>query len=420
MFIDSATISVEAGAGGNGAVSFRREKYVPRGGPDGGDGGRGGSIVIQATWDLNTLISFRHRRIFRAENGGNGAKANRQGRNGQDLLIQAPVGTLVYDDEKGALLADLDCPQLFVLAKGGKGGRGNARFATPANRAPKNAELGLPGQSLKVRLELKLMADVGFIGLPNVGKSTLLAAISAARPKIANFPFTTLEPNLGVVSVPGGQSFVAADIPGLIEGAYAGKGLGHRFLRHVERTRLLVHLIDIAAIEGRNPLRDYQEINEELAKFEPRLAELPQLIVLNKVDLLTGPEPIRKFRQDLPKAEVYEISAATGLGTDALVLGIAQRLQTLPRMPLIPVPEEAVIELSPLPGLVVSKLAEGSYEVSGRRVEILAAKTDFNNDEALANFQRMAKRIGVFELLLKEGLKSGDTVLIGEKEFTYE
>lgn len=264
------------------------------------------------------------------------------------------------------------------------------------------------------------MADVGFIGLPNVGKSTLLAAISAARPKIANFPFTTLEPNLGVVSVPGGQSFVAADIPGLIEGAYAGKGLGHRFLRHVERTRLLVHLIDIAAIEGRNPLRDYQEINEELAKFEPRLAELPQLIVLNKVDLLTGPEPIRKFRQDLPKAEVYEISAATGLGTDALVLGIAQRLQTLPRMPLIPVPEEAVIELSPLPGLVVSKLAEGSYEVSGRRVEILAAKTDFNNDEALANFQRMAKRIGVFELLLKEGLKSGDTVLIGEKEFTYE
>lgn len=276
MFVDSVSIKVAAGKGGNGAVSFRREKYVPRGGPDGGDGGHGGSVQVEATGDLNTLVFYRQRRNFRAENGVNGAKANRHGRNGQDLLLKVPLGTLLYDEETGRLLADLDYPQVYTLARGGKGGRGNARFATAVNRAPKNAELGLPGQELAVRLDLKLVADVGLIGFPNVGKSTLLSAISAARPKIADFPFTTLNPSLGVVAVPGGDSFVAADIPGLIEGAHDGKGLGHRFLRHIERTRLLVHVIDIASLEGRDPLADYRQINEELSCLTPACKSCPR------------------------------------------------------------------------------------------------------------------------------------------------
>lgn len=421
MFIDFVTIEVEAGAGGNGAVSFRREKFVPRGGPDGGDGGHGGNVIVEASSDLNTLISFRYKKIFRAENGVNGAGANRHGKNGQDLVIKVPLGTLLYDEEKGRLLADLDYPQQYVLARGGKGGRGNARFATAVNRTPRNAELGLPGQSLKVRMELKLVADVGLIGFPNVGKSTFLAAISAAKPKIADFPFTTLTPNLGVVDVHGGQSFVAADIPGLIEGAHEGKGLGHRFLRHVERTRLLVHIIDIAAIDGRNPLEDYRQINQELANFNPRLAELPQIVALNKIDLLADQQPVDNFRESLEGVEVWEISAATGRGKESLVFRIAQLLEALPKVPLNPPePEGELIELSPQQGIIITKLADDVYSISGRRVEILAAKTDFSNDEAIANFYRVAKRMGVFELLDKEGIKPGDTVIIGEMEFTYE
>lgn len=421
MFIDYVTIEVEAGAGGNGAVSFRREKFVPRGGPDGGDGGHGGNVIVEASSDLNTLISFRYKKIFRAENGVNGAGANRHGKNGQDLVIKVPLGTLLYDEEKGRLLADLDYPQQYVLARGGKGGRGNARFATAVNRTPRNAELGLPGQSLKVRMELKLVADVGLIGFPNVGKSTFLAAISAAKPKIADFPFTTLTPNLGVVDVHGGQSFVAADIPGLIEGAHEGKGLGHRFLRHVERTRLLVHIIDIAAIDGRNPLEDYRQINQELANFNPRLAELPQIVALNKIDLLADQQPVDEFRESLEGVEVWEISAATGRGKESLVFRIAQLLEALPKVPLNPPESEGeLIELSPQQGIIITKLADDVYSISGRRVEILAAKTDFSNDEAIANFYRVAKRMGVFEMLDKEGIKPGDTVIIGEMEFTYE
>lgn len=421
MFIDYVTIEVEAGPGGNGAVSFRREKFVPRGGPDGGDGGHGGNVIVEASSDLNTLISFRYKKIFRAENGVNGAGANRHGKNGQDLVIKVPLGTLLYDEEKGRLLADLDYPQQYVLARGGKGGRGNARFATAVNRTPRNAELGLPGQSLKVRMELKLVADVGLIGFPNVGKSTFLAAISAAKPKIADFPFTTLTPNLGVVDVHGGQSFVAADIPGLIEGAHEGKGLGHRFLRHVERTRLLVHIIDIAAIDGRNPLEDYRQINQELANFNPRLAELPQIVALNKIDLLADQQPVDEFRESLEGVEVWEISAATGRGKESLVFRIAQLLEALPKVPLNPPePEGELIELSPQQGIIITKLADDVYSISGRRVEILAAKTDFSNDEAIANFYRVAKRMGVFEMLDKEGIKPGDTVIIGEMEFTYE
>lgn len=421
MFIDYVTIEVEAGKGGNGAVSFRREKYIPRGGPDGGDGGHGGSVIVEASNELNTLSPFRYQKVFRAEKGVNGAGGNRHGKNGKDLVIKVPLGTLLYDDENERLLADLDYPQQFVLAKGGKGGRGNARFATSVHRAPKNAELGLPGHSLKVRMELKLVADVGLIGFPNVGKSTLLAAISDARPKIADFPFTTLTPNLGVVEAAGANPFVVADIPGLIEGAHAGKGLGHRFLRHVERTRLLVNIIDIGGLHGRDPQEDYRQINLELEKFNPRLAGLPQIVAVNKIDLLADSSSIDSFRQGLEDIEIFEISAATGAGIDRLIQRISQLLAELPKAPLTPSkPEATLIELLPKQGIIIDKLADDVYVLSGRRIEILAAKTDFNNDEAIANLYRVAKAMGVFERLKEEGIQPGDTVIIGEMEFTYE
>src|SRR5690554_375883 len=419
MFIDYVQIEVIAGKGGNGSVSFRREKYVPRGGPDGGDGGHGGSVIIEASADLTTLASFRYKKVFKAEAGTNGSGANRHGKNGTDLVLKVPVGTVLYQDER--VIADLESPgQQAVVAKGGKGGRGNVRFATSVNRAPKNAELGLPGEELVIKMELKLMADVGLIGYPNVGKSTLLSVISAAKPKIGDFPFTTITPNLGVVQMQNSdQSFVVADIPGLIEGAHAGKSLGHRFLRHIERTRLLVHLVDIAAVEGRDPMEDYQRINEELAKFNQRLAELRQVIVLNKIDLLENRRPVEEFKAKVSE-DVLEISAATTQGVDQLVYKIAQLLEDLPRLPMIRSTSEETIELKPEEGIIVEVLEEGVFAVGGRRVEILAAKTDFNNDEAVANFYRMAKRIGVFELLRKQGIRSGDTVVIGEMEFTYE
>lgn len=422
MFIDFVTLEVAAGRGGNGAVSFRREKYVPRGGPDGGDGGHGGSVILEASQDLTTLVSFRYKKIFRAEAGVNGSGGNRHGKNGQSLIIKVPVGTIVYDDEKGSLLVDMDRPgQQYELARGGKGGRGNAQFATSVNRAPKNAEMGLPGQSFYIRMELKLMADVGLIGYPNVGKSTLLSVISAATPKIADFPFTTLSPNLGVVWIKENeQSFVVADIPGLIEGAHEGKGLGHRFLRHIERTRLLVHVVDIAGVEGRNPLDDYRQINDELAAFNPRLVELKQIVVLNKVDLLASNNPIGEFKNGVGDIEVMEVSAATAQGTHKLVLRMAELLKTLPRTPLF-TPKDLYreIDLEPERGIVIHKEGE-VYYLSGRRVDILAAKTDFNNDESVANFYRVAKKMGVFELLKKEGISPGDTVVIANIEFTYE
>lgn len=422
MFIDSVTIEVEAGKGGNGAVSFRREKYIPRGGPDGGDGGHGGSVIIKASPGLTTLFSFRFRKIYKAQAGVNGSGVNRHGKNGEDLTIEVPVGTILYDDDSGKLLADMDSEgQEYILAKGGKGGRGNARFATPVIRAPKNAELGLPGQRWLVRMELKLMADVGLIGYPNVGKSTLLSVISAARPKIGDFPFTTITPNLGVVYVRElDRSFVAADIPGLIEGAHEGKGLGHRFLRHIERTRLLVHVIDIASVEGRDPIEDYQQVNHELAKFNPRLAELVQIVVLNKIDLLSSRQPIETFKDSIADAEILEISAATGAGLDQLLYTIVRLLDEVPKVPLYEVEQtENVIELQPEKGIIIEQ-RDNDFIVSGRRVEILAAKTDFNNDDAVLNFYRVAKRMGVFDMLRKQGIKPGDTVIIGEMEFTYE
>ncbi|MEW5725345.1 MAG: GTPase ObgE [Thermodesulfobacteriota bacterium] len=326
-FIDQATIWVKSGNGGRGCVSFRREKYIPRGGPDGGDGGRGGHVIFEASSQKDTLFRFHMNQHFRAENGRPGTGGNRNGRNGADLVIQIPLGTTVFDPETGGLLADLtEAGQRYVVAEGGLGGRGNARFATPTNRAPRYAQPGLPGCELKVRLELKLLADVGLIGLPNAGKSTLISRLSAARPKIADYPFTTLVPNLGVVAVDEEHSFVMADIPGLIEGASQGAGLGHRFLKHVERCRLLVHLIEVPAVNPADPLAEINKLDRELAAFDPALAQKPQVVAVSKMDLTGANEALEAVRKARPELATLAVSAVTGLGLDELKWTLYRRL----------------------------------------------------------------------------------------------
>lgn len=327
IFVDEARIYVEGGAGGNGCVAFRREKFVPRGGPAGGDGGRGGNVRLRADPGLSTLLDFHYRRHFRAGRGEHGSGNNRTGADGEDIVIPVPVGTVVRDAETGELLGDLVEPgQELVVARGGRGGWGNARFASPRNRAPRRAEPGQPGEARWLRLELKLLADAGLVGMPNAGKSSILARVSAARPKVADYPFTTLEPCLGVVAVPGGGSFVLADIPGLIEGAHAGKGLGHRFLRHVERTRVLVHVLDLGAPAERDLYRDYVTINQELERYQPDLARRPQVVVANKVDLPGARERLEELRARLPGVAVRGVSALTGEGIPEMIGEVARLL----------------------------------------------------------------------------------------------
>lgn len=326
-FVDEAVITAQSGDGGRGCVSFRREKFVPRGGPDGGDGGRGGDVILEATDRRRTLYPFRHRRWFRAQNGKPGQGKRKAGRDGEDLVIQIPAGTLARDADTGERIHDFTDPgQRHVLLKGGRGGRGNYRFRTATHQAPRFAQPGESGSQRTVRLELKLLADVGLVGLPNAGKSTLIAAMSAARPKIADYPFTTLTPNLGVVQHGWGEPFVVADIPGLIEGAHAGTGLGIQFLRHAERTRLLVHLVDISAVNEEEPLRAFRTVRRELALYDPKLAEKPQIVVLNKVDLPMTETAAERFRLALKTHDIFAISALTGQGVDALVHHIAIRL----------------------------------------------------------------------------------------------
>jgi GTP-binding protein len=334
MFIDEAKILVAGGGGGNGCVAFRREKFVPRGGPSGGDGGRGGSVYLESTEHLNTLLKFRYNREFRAGRGGHGEGSNRHGQDGEDLTIQVPVGTVICDEATGERLWDFTAPgQRFVAAEGGRGGRGNARFATSTNQAPRRSEPGAPGQEKTLRLELKLLADVGLVGFPNVGKSTLISRLSAARPKIADYPFTTLEPYLGVVALDPERSFVMADIPGLIAGAHAGRGLGTRFLKHVERTRLLLHLIDVAEHSGRDPVEDYETILKELESFSPTVAAKPMLLVASRIDAAGEGDrlfALRGFCREQGKP-LYEISSTTGEGLDELLRATWAMLERIPR-----------------------------------------------------------------------------------------
>jgi GTPase len=419
MFFDEAKIYVKAGKGGDGCVAFRREKYVPFGGPSGGHGGGGGDVYLEVDRNLNTLVHFKQRAHFKAESGVRGSGKNQQGRTGEDRLIPVPPGTVVYDADSGELLADLvEEGQRVRVAKGGRGGRGNSAFATPTNQAPRLAEHGEPGEERWLRLELKLIADVGLVGMPNAGKSTLLSVVSAARPKIADYPFTTLQPNLGVVTVDGHRAFVLADIPGLIEGASEGAGLGHQFLRHVERTRLLIHLLNGAATD---PLADYETINGELGEFSERLAAKPQIVVLNKMDLPDAQAwwPLVQAAMQERGVEAHAISAVAGQGVQALMRRAIELIESLPRPE--PAPEEmAIFRPAEREDAFTIEREEDAWRVRGVRVERIAAMTPFVLPEAAARFQRQLRAMGVEAALEKAGVQAGDRVRIGERELEWQ
>jgi len=418
MFFDEARIQLASGRGGDGVVHFRREKYVPRGGPDGGDGGKGGDIVFVVDEHLNSLSSFRKSRHYRAQDGNSGGGSDKTGAAGQDLIIPVPAGTQIRSDRDGELLADLTTPgQQVVLLHGGRGGRGNARFANSRNQAPRMAERGEPGTEMWVRLELRLIADVGIIGLPNAGKSTLLAAVTNARPKIADYPFTTLQPNLGVAELDLDTTLVLADIPGLIEGAHAGVGLGFQFLRHIQRTRVLIHMLDGTSPD---PLADYTQINAELALFDEELLDKPQLVALNKIDL-------PQVRERLPEIEagfsahgidLLPVSALARSGLRELLLAAAEALQHAPA-PEVEESELPVYRLEQDPGFELSREPDGSWRVSGAAIERAAEMTYWEYDESVRRFQRLLSRLGVEQALLEAGITSGETVHIGEYELEW-
>jgi GTP-binding protein len=418
QFIDEAAISVAAGDGGDGLIAWRREKYVPKGGPAGGDGGHGGSVYLEAAPELSTLVEFRFRRSFAAEAGKAGGTSNKSGRSGDNLTIAVPVGTLVYKQRESGedFLTDLNRPGMRVLAaKGGRGGLGNQHFATSVRQAPRFAERGEPGEKLTLRLELRLLADCGVVGVPNAGKSTLLTVVSAARPKIADYPFTTLEPQLGVVRISDEESFVMVDVPGLVEGAHQGVGLGDQFLKHIERTRALVHLLD-GAKSLEEILADKVTIEDELRAWNPTLPEKPTLLVLNKIDLPQARESLEALRARFP--EIRGISAATHEGVRELTLAVARTIEHAP-MPDVAAPASARIELISPDAFAVVRGDDGAFVISGERVERLAAMTDFDSDEALARFERALGKMGVEKRLQEMGAAEGDTVRIGPYEFTY-
>ncbi|MFW5786851.1 MAG: GTPase ObgE [Halanaerobiales bacterium] len=425
MFVDELEFKVKAGDGGNGAVSFRREKYEDMGGPDGGDGGDGGDVVLKVDEGLNTLADFRYKNYYQAEDGENGEGQNKHGRDGENLVLKVPPGTMVYDCDSDKLLADLtDDGQKFVVARGGEGGKGNARFANPSRQAPGFAEKGEKGEERCVRLELKLMADVGLIGFPNVGKSTLIASVSEAKPKIASYHFTTLKPNLGVVSFEEYRSFVMADIPGLIEGAHQGIGLGDEFLRHVERTRLLLHVIDASGREGRDPLEDFAIINEELKKYDKNLAELPQVVALNKIDLPEAQNNVSYLKEELEKKgyKVFIISAVTGKGLKKLTYYLGQKLEELPDRDKTPIRDENVVirpDFLEEEDIIVKQKSHNYYEIKGKLTDKMMQKTDFKNEEAVKRMLNVLKNNGLDEKMNKAGIKEGDTVKIGPLEFDY-
>ncbi len=420
MFVDVAKITIKAGKGGDGAVSFHREKFVAAGGPDGGDGGRGGNVVFVADDNLSTLMDFRYKRKYVAEAGQNGGAARCTGKNAPDLIIRVPRGTLVKEANTGLVMADISGNEPVVVAKGGRGGWGNTHFATPTRQIPKFAKPGLPGQEFEVRLELKLIADVGLIGFPNVGKSTLISVISAAKPKIANYHFTTLSPVLGVVRVGPEQSFVAADIPGLIEGASEGVGLGHDFLRHVERCRLLLHVVDVSGCEGRDPVEDFEKINAELENFSPELAARPQIVLGNKCDIATE-EQIEAFRAYIEGKGLtfLPISAAANQGLKTLPGLVWEKLQTLP--PVQTFEAEYVPQAVPVGERIytIEKTGEHEFSIDAPWLERILAGSDVDDYESLQYFQRQLGDSGILNDLVAQGVQEDDTIKIGEYEFDY-
>lgn len=427
MFVDQVKIYVKAGNGGDGMVAFRREKFVPNGGPAGGDGGKGADVVFVVDEGLRTLVDFRFKRIFKAEHGEHGMSKSMHGRGAEDLVVKVPQGTIVKDIDTGEIIADLVAHgQRAVVAKAGRGGRGNKRFATPANPAPELSENGEPGQERNVQLELKVLADVGLVGFPSVGKSTLLSVVSAARPKIAAYHFTTIVPNLGMVDAGDGRSFVMADLPGLIEGASQGVGLGHQFLRHIERTRVIVHVIDMSGSEGRVPYEDYMAINNELEQYNLRLMERPQIIVANKMDMPDAEENLNEFKtkiaEDIP---VFPISAVTKTGLRELLLAIADKLETTPEFPLNEIleqeDEDTVLYkyVAEEPDFEISREPDGTFVLSGAKIERLFTMTNFERDASISRFARQLRAMGVDEALRKRGAKDGDIVRLLDYEFEF-
>ncbi len=427
MFVDQVKIYVKAGNGGDGMVAFRREKFVPNGGPAGGDGGKGADVVFVVDEGLRTLVDFRFKRIFKAEHGEHGMSKSMHGRGAEDLVVKVPQGTIVKDIDTGKIIADLVAHgQRAVIAKAGRGGRGNKRFATPANPAPELSENGEPGQERNVQLELKVLADVGLVGFPSVGKSTLLSVVSAARPKIAAYHFTTIVPNLGMVDAGDGRSFVMADLPGLIEGASQGVGLGHQFLRHIERTRVIVHVIDMSGSEGRVPYEDYMAINNELEQYNLRLMERPQIIVANKMDMPDAEENLNEFKtkiaEDIP---VFPISAVTKTGLRELLLAIADKLETTPEFPLNEIleqeDEDTVLYkyVAEEPDFEISREPDGTFVLSGAKIERLFTMTNFERDASISRFARQLRAMGVDEALRKRGAKDGDIVRLLDYEFEF-
>lgn len=422
MFIDRARITILSGGGGDGMSSFRREKYVAKGGPDGGDGGRGGDVIFVADPNQNTLLDFRYKKKFAAERGGNGHTNNKQGKDGTGIYIKVPAGTIIRDEATGEIIADLTEPgQEARAAKGGRGGRGNARFVNSIHRAPTFSEMGEPGEERSVQLELKLLADVGLVGYPSVGKSSIVSRVSAAKPEIAAYHFTTLTPVLGVVSLGEGHSFVLADIPGLIEGAHEGKGLGHDFLRHVERTKVIIHVLDVSGLEGRDPIEDYHKINHELKLYNERLARRPQIVAANKMDIPEARENYDRVAAYMKEEgrEIFPVSAATGEGLMDVMRRASQLLSEF-----VEEPEESAglvkYKAEPEEPFVIKREDDGSYVVEGKEIEKIVAMTHFGNEEALRRFQLAWKRIGIDEALLERGIKEGDTVRIRGLEFEFK
>ncbi|MBR6640828.1 MAG: GTPase ObgE [Clostridia bacterium] len=423
MFIDYTKITIASGNGGNGAISFRREKYVANGGPDGGDGGKGGSIYFKVDLGLNTLIDFRYNKRYAAKNGEPGSGSRCNGKKGEDLYIKVPQGTVVKDAETGAIIADLSKEdQVECILEGGKGGKGNVHFATATRQIPNFAETGEPGKERAVILELKMIADVGLVGYPNVGKSTLLSRMTLARPKVANYHFTTLEPSLGVVKLKNGASFVMADIPGLIEGASEGVGLGLQFLRHVERTRVLLHVIDVAGTEGRDPVEDFEKINIELANYSEKLPKKLQIIAANKADVLQNEENFAKLEAKAKEKgmEIFKISAVTGEGLDVLFMRIADLLKDIPK-------EEFEVEDKvahytfddETPGWSITR-ENNTFTIEGKEIETIMRRVNFSDYESMAYFHNTLRKMGIEAELRRRGIKEGDIVKIFDWEFEYE
>ena len=423
MFVDRVKIHIKAGNGGNGCVSFHRAKYVTNGGPDGGDGGKGGNVIFIADEGINTLMDFRYKKLFKAENGEDGGKRNCTGSNGKDIVIKVPVGTIIKEAESGKIMADMITPfEERIIVKGGKGGKGNQHFATPTRQAPRYAERGRTAKEYDVILELKLIADVGLIGFPNVGKSTILSMVTNANPKIANYHFTTLSPNLGVVRSKWGSDFVMADIPGLIEGASEGIGLGHEFLRHVERTKVFIHVVDAAGLEGICPLENIEKINNELKKYNKSLLDRPMVIACNKMDIPEAQENFEKIKSiyESKDIRVFPISAATNSGLDELLSAVADILKNYPENIVFEEDFEPYVEVSiDNEPFIINNIGEGYYIVEGVGVEKMMGYTNIDTEKGFAFFQKYLRDKGIIDALEEKGIQEGDTVRIYDLEFDY-